>query len=343
MELPPEIIHLIVFQLRHDQRTLSTLCLVDKFLLAESRSYLYKNVALSPAKISAFLPLGCFVIRRPANQTRFLTTVSQSPSVASHILTFAFYYNRFRPLYPGEDVDVDENTVDAPLSLLNPSIRLMENLEDLTLILLSGSLSSIIEHCTLKLRAFRYIPCVEEWAEETDDLHDFIVATSLTWKVNRTGFYYNALGGRNLELEKITSLGLVGLIEADKSSSRILKYFFDRQQQPEVLHLSGDVDKALLCCSFPEVLRLPNLRIFIQSFRSTKSSQEWNNENESSGYPESRREEVATWFNALPHFQTAYFQRLPTIEARSFIAYNRGTSKSTEVEAAEVWDFSPWF
>jgi hypothetical protein len=88
------------------------------------------------------------------------------------------------------------------------------------------------------------------------------------------------------------------------------------------------------------ISRLPRLETFIQSCSDTDG---WSYlKNFLYQLREWRREKAEEWFQSLPHFQTAYFQESSIENDRCFIAWERNVPGARNVDAAEVWDLSPW-
>ncbi|KAJ3567534.1 hypothetical protein NP233_g6306 [Leucocoprinus birnbaumii] len=382
MNLPQEVINTTIFHLRHEYRALLRLCLVCHFCLAESRRYLYREVAVG-LEMAIFEPPGCFGVRTKARQLQFLNAISTlNPSLATHIHTFAYTYpyefsffaSRKRP---------DTST----LELLNSCLRLMKNLKELSILCIETSLAAIIHGCTFELNTFRFVPFISPIGNQPkEEFRDFVTSQPslrrlLLWEIDGgvwTQSDLMKLWSRNTELHQLehlsgdsgsveailplcspSSLTITGaenfpfhtnLVSQKLRDITVLCLHDSRETVQPLLHrLNEDVMsdlqqlKVLHIASVSFNSNFPDPSLRFPRLRVFIKSFPFLKGDEIPDNMEPRSTSVNEYFNALGHLQAVYFQHRQLIgEAKCFFLYTREALAPIAVDSTDVWDISPW-
>lgn len=382
MDLPQEIINSIIFHLRYDRTTLRALSLVCSTFLPESRRYLYQKIALARFDQRTYIPHECFTLELNRNTELFTTLSQRNPSIASYIHTFAYVFDPSHgdkeDICEWLNVCLQLMTNLKDLSFLFVRLPLARLVQGCTFELETfrygpwvtkwSSESTdlydfITSQCTLrKLMFIEFNPHGGDfkkflWPHTTffpqlkhligtaliiEHILPTCSPTSLSWVMFYGGDFYH-VPNLGQKLEDMKSLCLHGGHIPVETRERMVAPLPSYCRHLQILHISGYLSEKFLSTNFSEVPHFPNLKIFIQSLPIPVSWQVWNKiRGDLATYLESRRLEVVAWFQELHHLQVAYFQQLPITEAKCFVAYERGVSEPIEVEAAEVWEISPW-
>ncbi|KXN90366.1 hypothetical protein AN958_04317 [Leucoagaricus sp. SymC.cos] len=373
-DVPLEIVDAIFYNLQHDLRSVRSICLISRRFWNDFRKVLYRRIALSDNDDVLF---NCFIVGSEKRTPFFTTLSTHNPSLARLLHTFLFDFSRFTA--SNEDIDLVSKSLSSCLKLLS-NVTDLSILSSPHPIVLGDC--ALLRSCTFQLQAFRWISIESVSATDLYEFLTMqkqlqrltFIAERLSGSLPlpntccpelRDLFAGGQLIQRLLPNRSITHLG------STPGIPREIRIGPEMRQKLEEIHtfrISGIPGTALLSClgpltsclrslqivhivgvTVPDILRknqavvmaLPTLKIFIQSLPNRPNF--LLPRSEPKNYQTSYGVLFEEWFDALKNLQVAYVQGYARSNGhKCYLAWKRDAPDPIWVEAAEIWDISPW-